>query len=87
MKAAIETEKQEHKEEIQLMQQLITEITEKSVTIQSDEIRNRRLVESRFAQERKKVRSKKNTSTVAKQYYKNMAKLNYVDAQFMDRKK
>lgn len=87
VKAAIETEKQEHKEEIQLMQQLITEITEKSVTIQSDEIRNRRLVESRLAQERKKVRSKKNTSTVAKQYYKNMAKLNYVDAQFMDRKK
>lgn len=87
VKTAIETEKQEHKEEIRLMKQLITEITEKSVTIQSEEIRNRRLVESRFAQERKKVRTRKNTSTVANQYYKNMAKLNYVDAQFMDRKK
>ncbi len=87
VKTAIEAEKQEHKEEIRLMKQLITEITEKSVTIQSEEIRNRRLVESRFAQERKKVRTRKNTSTVANQYYKNMAKLNYVDAQFMDRKK
>lgn len=87
VKIAIEAEKQEHKEEIQIMKQLITEITEKSVTIQSGEIRNRRLVESRFAQERKKVRNRRNTSTVVNQYYKNMAKLNYVDAQFMDRKK
>jgi hypothetical protein len=87
VKTAIETEKQKHKEEIQLMKQLITEITEKSVSIQSAEIRNRRLVESRFAQERRKVRSRKNTSAVANQYYKNMAKLNYIDAQFMDSKK
>lgn len=87
VKAVIEKEKQEHKEEILLMKQLITEITEKSVTIQSEEVRNRRLVETRFAQERKKVRSRKNTSAVAKQYYANMAKLNYVDAQFMDKKK
>ena len=83
----IETEKQEHKEEIQLMKQLITGITEKSVTIQSQEARNRKLVEQRFSQERKKVRSMMNTSTVANQYYKNMSRLNVVDAQFMDKKK
>lgn len=87
MKAVLETEKQAHKEDILLMKQLITEITEKSVTIQSEEVRNRRLVERRFSQERKKVKSMRNSSTVAKQYYTNMAKLNYVDAQFMDKKK
>lgn len=87
VKSVIETEKQEHKEEIQLMKQLITEITEKSVTIQSQEARNRKLVEQRFSQERKKVRNMRNTSTVANQYYKNMSKLNVVDAQFMDKKK
>lgn len=87
VKSLIETEKQEHKEEIQLMKQLITGITEKSVTIQSQEARNRKLVEQRFSQERKKVRSMRNTSTVANQYYKNMSKLNVVDAQFMDKKK
>lgn len=87
VKAVLETEKQAHKEDILLMKQLITEITEKSVTIQSEEIRNRRLVERRFSQERKKVKSMRNSSTVAKQYYTNMAKLNYVDAQFMDKKK
>lgn len=87
VKAVLETEKQAHKEDILLMKQLITEITEKSVTIQSEEVRNRRLVERRFSQERKKVKSMRNSSTVAKQYYTNMAKLNYVDAQFMDKKK
>ena len=87
VKSLIETEKQEHKEEIQLMKQLITGITEKSVTIQSQEARNRKLVEQRFSQERKKVRSMRNTSTVANQYYKNMSRLNVVDAQFMDKKK
>ena len=87
VKSLIETEKQEHKEEIQLMKQLITGITEKSVTIQSQEARNRKLVEQRFSQERKKVRSMRNTSTVANQYYKNMSRLNVVDAQLMDKKK
>ncbi len=87
VKAVLETEKKAHKEDILLMKQLITEITEKSVTIQSEEVRNRRLVERRFSQERKKVKSMRNSSTVAKQYYTNMAKLNYVDAQFMDKKK
>ena len=87
VKSLIETEKQEHKEEIQLMKQLITGITEKSVTIQIQEARNRKLVEQRFSQERKKVRSMRNTSTVANQYYKNMSRLNVVDAQSMDKKK
>ena len=87
VKSLMETEKQQHKEEIQLMKQLIKEITEKSVTIQTQEARNRKLVEQRFSQERKKVRSMRNTSTVANQYYKNMSKLNVVDAQFMDKKK
>ena len=87
VKSLIETEKQEHKEEIQLMKQLITGITEKSVTIQSQEARNRKLVEQRFSQERKKVRSMRNTSTVANQYYKNMSRLYVVDAQCLDNKK
>lgn len=87
VKALLETEKQAHKEEIQLMKQLITQITEKSVNIQSDEVRNRSLVERRFVQERKQIRNRKTSSTVANQYYKNMSKLNYVDAQFMDKKK
>ena len=77
----------QNKEEILILKQLITEITERSVNIQSEEVRNRKLVEMRFSQERKKVRNMKNSSTVANQYYKTMTKLNHIDAQFMDRKK
>ncbi len=87
VKTVIEAEKQAHKEEILLMKKLISEITEKSVSIQSEEVRNRRLMEHRFTQERKKVHAKRSTSAAANQYYRNMAKLNYMDAQFMDKKK
>lgn len=87
IKNVLEKEKQEHKEEILQMKQLITEVTEKSVTIQSEEARNRRLLETKFSQERKRVKTLRSTSEVTKQYYQNMTKLSYVDAQFMDKKK
>lgn len=87
IKPVIEQEKEAHREEILLMKQLITQITEKSVNIQSEEVRNRSLVEHRFSQERRQIKSRKTSSTVANQYYKSMTKLNYVDAQFMDKKK
>ena len=87
VRAVIEAEKQMHKDEILLMKKLIAEVTEKSVSIQSEEVRNRRMVEVRFSQEHKKVQVKRSSSAAANQYYKNMAKLNYMDAQFMDKKK
>lgn len=87
IKDVLEREKQEHKEEILQMKQLITEVTERSVTIQSEEARNRRLLETKFSQERKRVRNLRSSSEVTKQYYQNMTKLSFVDAQFMDKKK
>ena len=87
VRAVIEAEKQMHKDEILLMKKLIAEVTEKSVSIQSEELRNRRLMEHKFSQERKKIHAKRSSSVAVNQYYKNMAKLNYMDAQFMDKKK
>ncbi len=87
VKAVLDKGRQEHKDEIRAMQRLIAEITEKSVSIQSGEARNRRLVETKFSQERRRVKSRKMTSAVTKQYYQTMTKLNVVDAQFMDKKK
>jgi len=87
VKSVIEAEKQAHREDILLMKKLIAEITEKSVSIQSEELRNRRLMEHKFSQERKKIHVKRSSSVAVNQYYKNMAKLNYMDAQFMDKKK
>ncbi len=87
VKEVLDRERPKHTDEIAQMQRLIAEITEKSVSIQSGEARNRRLMETKFSQERKRARKKRMTSTVTRQYYQTMTKLNVVDAQFMDKKK
>ena len=87
VKEVLDRERPKHTDEIAQMQRLIAEITEKSVSIQSGEARNRRLMETKFSQERKRALKKSMSSTVTRQYYQTMTKLNVVDAQFMDKKK
>jgi len=87
VKAMLQADKESYKEEIRTMQKLITEITEMSTTIQTQEKRNYDLAGKRFAKVKKGIRKARASNRVASQYYKNMAKLNYMDAQFMDKKK
>lgn len=75
------------KSEIKKMQHLIQDIMDKSVSIQAEEARNKKLMESGFGKERKKYKEAKISSKVALNYYSNMSKTNYVDPQFMDKKK
>lgn len=79
--------KEKYAEQIKRLQDLIRQITEKSVFIQTNEERNRRTVEQKFKKEREKIQLGKNKMNVAKQYYNNMNKLNSVPPQFMDNKK
>jgi hypothetical protein len=76
--------KDKYRNEILKMQALISEITDRSVSIQAEERRNKTLVESVFADERKASKQSKKTSKVSLDYYKNMSRTNYVDPQFMD---
>lgn len=76
----------EYKEQLSAMQKLITQITEKSVSIQAEEERNKKLIESRFSREKSRIKSGRSQSRVALDYYNNMNKLNHVDSQFWDRK-
>ena len=76
----------EYKSQLSKMQKLITEITEKSVSIQAEEERNKALIESRFSRERNRIKSGRSQSRVAMDYYNNMNKLNHVDSQFWDKK-
>ena len=69
------------------LKELIVKVTELTMTVQKEEWDNRNLAEQQFSNSKKKVRQMKDTKQVARQYYKNMAKLNYVDPQFMDKKK
>ena len=79
--------KEAYKEEIAKMQALITEITDKSMNIQATEKRNKEALMSRMDMVKREIYQAKNTKKVATSYYKNMNGLNYVEPQFMDRKK
>lgn len=86
VKSVLQTDKESYKEEIRTMQKLITEITEKSTTIQAQEQRNRDLAVKRFSAVKKGIRKARASNMAASQYYKSMANLNVVDSQFMDQK-
>lgn len=76
-----------HVEEIRQMKKLIADITERSMKIQAQEQRNKELASMQFSKAKKKIRQVKAGSKGAMQYYKNMQQLNFVDPQFMDKKK
>lgn len=87
VREALNKDKQSYQEEIATLKKLISTVTEKSVIVQKQEMENRTLAEAQFSREKKKVQQIKNSRQVTSQYYKNMAKLNYVEPQFMDKKK
>lgn len=87
VKEELDTNREAHAEEIKQMQELISEITERSMTVQAQEQRNKELAGQQFSKARKKLRSVKAGNKVAAQYYTNMQQLNVIDPQFMDRKK
>lgn len=86
--APILRERKEHyKEEVKTMQQLIREITDLSVQLQSLETRNRAGFELFLRNKRTEIRQVKRSRSVAANYYNSMSKMNLTDAQFMDKKK
>ena len=86
MKDELESNKEAYAEQIRAMQEDIKAITDKSVQIQAQESRNKDLMTQKFAQVKSQVRNVRSGGKVADQYRKNMAKLNYIDPQFMDNK-
>ncbi len=76
-----------YKEQIKRLQDLISLVTEKSVTVQAQETRNKKLVESYFAKEKSQIGQGRQASKVAYDYYKSMSNANVVPPQIMDQKK
>lgn len=74
-------------EQISRLQNLISEVTEKSVSIQAQEARNKKLIEVYFANEKGQLRQGRQVSKAAYDYYKNMNNMNVVPPQIMDQKK
>ena len=76
-----------YKEEIRTLQSLIKDITDRSMTIQSQEERNRNDIQRYFSNVRKNIRQAKTSNKVAAGYYKSMSRLDVIEPQFMDKKK
>lgn len=83
----LQVNKESYKAEIREMQKMIREITDKSATIQTGELRNKELMQKKFSDVKRQVREIRASQKVVNQYYKNMMKANYVEPQFMDNKK
>jgi hypothetical protein len=87
VKEVIQNDKSQYAGAIATLQQLIKSVTDLGVRIQAQELRNKTLVEKRFAQLRKELSTARTTTSKANEYYKNMNRLNSYDAHFLDQKK
>ncbi len=87
VRPALQEKKELYAEEVEVMQRLIHEITDLSVSIQSLETRNRAGLELFLNNKRTEIHQAKRSRSVAAKYYSSMSKMNLVDPQFMDKKK
>ncbi len=79
--------KDEHREEIARLQQLIKQVTDKSVAIQVEEKRNQMALNNRMDLFKKELHQTKNTRKIMANYFNNMTGRNVIEPQFMDKKK
>lgn len=79
--------RQKYADQIRNLQELITKITESSVSIQAQEARNKALVENCFKRERQNLGQSRKNSQAVYGYYQNMNNLKGAQSQFMDQKK
>lgn len=87
VKEQISADKEKYRHPISQLQKLITKVTEKSVAIQTQEVRNNKLAKSYFTIERKNIQKNRTSSKAALNYYKSMNNSQAIPPQFMDKKK
>jgi hypothetical protein len=59
---------------------------EKSASIQAAEVRNKALIEKRFAESHQRIGQSRTSSRIARDYYKNMQQAQVVAPAFLDKK-
>ena len=79
--------KEQYKDEIIVLQNMIEKVTAKSASIQAIEARNKAEMSVVFSNQKRGLQGKRNAMSVARDYYQNMNKVKYVTPQFLDRKK
>ena len=87
VKEELQVHKEDYASAVQMLQNSIRRITDKSMEIQVQEARNKDLMLRKFTFVKDTAKTMRANSKVASRYYKNMMNLHYVDPQFMDNKK
>lgn len=80
-------DRSKYEQQIRRMQELIGQITDKSVSIQAKESRNKAVIERYFAREKQSIGQGRRNAKAAYGYYQNMSNVNTQAAVFLDRKK
>lgn len=73
-----------YRDEIHTMQELITELTDRSVKMEASEKRNKLAVEQYFTRARRNIQTTRKTVNAASDYYKSMTGTQYIDAQMIN---
>lgn len=87
VKDEVQHNKAKFKQPLQRLKELVSAVTDLGVRIQAQELRNKQLVEKRFAQMRKELSNAKRATSKANAYYKNTNRLNNYESHFLDQKK
>jgi len=70
----LQQDKEKYATQIKTLQGLVAQVTEKSMSVQASEARNKALVEKFFAKEKKQIKESRVNSKVAYGYYQNLNK-------------
>ena len=87
VKDEITQNKEKYINELKKLQELITQVTDKNITLQALEQRNRMKLDTLMRTKRSNIKNFKLSSKTAASYYKNMANQHQGQAYFFDRKK
>lgn len=82
----LQENKDQYASQIRELQDKITRVTELSVSIQTQEMRNKKLVEDYFSKARNDLKQNRQTSKAAYDYYKSMSGIAYSTSRIMDNK-
>lgn len=80
------TQKDLYASEVGQMKKLITVLTDKSISIQAAEARNKQMIESKIEGQRQEIKVGRTSSKVAMDYYNNMRQTTMLQSQFLDSK-
>ncbi len=78
--------KEQYRDQIKRLQDLIHDIMDKSTSIEAHEHRNKKLAEQYFSSARQRMNESKRSSAVAFNYYQNMNHFKDIPPQFLDKK-